>query len=93
MKFLKLFTLIVFIVKLLSSALTANVKKYFRHRHKIQPPELSFNPLPQEFHTAPRINFARNFNHKHEEYNRKNLAITHTYNRNSPLDALENGGN
>jgi hypothetical protein len=88
MKFLKLLTLLVFIMKLLSSALAAKAKKYFRHRHKIQPPELSFNPLPREYHTAPRMNFARNFNQKHEEYNRRNLVNTHTYQRNDPIQAL-----
>jgi hypothetical protein len=89
MKFLKLLTFLVFIMKLLTSALSVKVKKYFRHRHKIQPPELSFNPLPKEYQTAPRYNFAKNFNHKHAEYNRENLHTAHFYHQNNPADLIQ----
>lgn len=89
MKFLKLITFLVFIMKLLASALSVRVKKHFRQRHIDQQPELSFNPLPKEYHTAPINDFAKVFNHKHAAYNREHLHTAHFYHQNSPADLLQ----
>ena len=84
MKFLKLLTLVVVILKLLTNTLSLQVRKNIRARHKIQPPELSFNPIPKEYHTGPQMNFAANTNQHHEVYNRNTLAIQHTYHQENP---------
>ena len=78
MKFIKLLTFVVVILNLLTSTLSVKIKNS-RHRHKIQPAELSFNPLPQNYQTGPLMNYAYNYNINHEVYNRKHLANMHTY--------------
>ena len=83
MKFITLLTFVVVILKLLTNTLSLKIKTN-RNRHNGQSAELSFNPLPKEYHTGPLNNFATNYNHKHEVYNRNNLVNVHTYQQLSP---------
>ena len=74
MKFttLLLLTIVVILKLVFSKKQPSQGSRNYRKMHH----DLSYNPLPHTFHTAPRSSFAM---HSNDKYKQANLRLVHTH--------------